>query len=126
MASETHIRFQMPEDGEEYKVPLTEDQRETVDAACDYLDMELGLFVNAASKWGNINDPDLPQRIGEEMRKRARGVSDEREAELLQRGKERVLKKRIVSFARFVDENQPDAEWMTGNGELRFGGELGR
>lgn len=111
-------------DGDEYKVQLTEEQRETVDAACDYLNMELGLFVNAASKWGKTNDPDLPQRIGEEMRKRGDGVSDERWEELKQRGKERVLKKRIVAFARFVVEDEPDAEWMTGNGELRFGGEL--
>ena len=123
MTRETHVRFQMP-DGDEYKVQLTEDQRETVDAACDYLNMELGLFVNAASKWGKTNDPDLPQRIGEEMNKRARGVSDERKAELKQRGKERVLKKRIVAFARFVVEDKPDAKWMTGNGQLRFGGEL--
>lgn len=113
----------MPE-GDEYKIPLTAEQRETVDAACEYLNMELGLFVNAASKWGNANDPTLAQRVGEEMRKRARGVSDERKAELKQRGKERVLKKRLVQFARFVVEDQPDAEWMAGNGELRFGGEL--
>ena len=123
MAQETRIRFQMP-NGDEYEIPLTAEQRETVDAACDYLNMELGLFVNAASKWGNANDPNLPQRIGEEMRKRARGVSDEQRAELKQRGKEKVLKKRIVAFARFVKENEPNAEWMTGNGELRFGGEL--
>ena len=123
MARETNVQFEMP-NGDEYQIPLTAEQRETLDAACEYLGMELGLLVNAASKWSSANNPDLPQRIGREMGRRAQNASDERKEKLQQRAKERMLKQQIVNFSRFIVENKPDAEWMTGNDELHFGGEL--
>jgi len=126
MSQETHITLQMPGGGDEYEVQLTEEQRETVDAACDYLDMELGLLVNAASKWNGANNPELSDRIGREMGRRARRSSPEQKEKLQQRAKERFLKQAILNFSRFIVENEPTAEWMAGNDELRFGGELGR
>jgi hypothetical protein len=120
---ETNVRLQMPS-GDEYEIGLTAEQRETLDAACEYLDMEPGLLVNAACKWGNANNPDLTDHIGHEMGRRARRTSEERKAELQERAKERLLKQRILDFTRHVVENEPDAEWMAGNGELRFGGDL--
>lgn len=97
---EQPIRWQHPLYGD-VRFVLSEEENDTVHSAIEHLDTDFALFINMAFTWGTTAPADYGK---------------EEFAEL--------TKENVVGFAEYVDEQQPKAEWMAGNGELEMWGDL--
>ncbi|WP_246982108.1 hypothetical protein [Halorientalis marina] len=122
MTEQTKIRYQHPEQGEIF-LKLNPDERECLDSALHSLDVEMGLFINMAFKWGRANHPEVNREVTDRHKRKIRRAPDRTE-KIKQEANEVLLKRRVMDFAEFVTTENPDSEWLAGNGELEMWGDL--